>query len=141
MEKPNAKELSPQQKEFARRQLFGFTKEITLEDGTVEKKAIRMNNTTQSYLSVYKCKNENVASGEGSKLLRKPTIQAYQKQLLEDAGWNDRAIDNRTMEIAMDGEGTESMAAIREYNKIRSRITEKKEVAVTGIDIVRYGKD
>lgn len=122
-----AKPLSAQQKEFARRQLFGFIKE----DGT----KVRMNNTTQSYLSVYSCKTPESAVASGLTLLRTPRVKAYQRKLLEDAGFNKEAFDKRAIEIALTGEAQLFAPIYREVNKIMDRIVDKNEsiVKVEGI--------
>ena len=106
-----------------------------------------MGNAVQSYALAYGGVKElikethpkyNVYTQGGAENIRKPNVKAYMRDLLEAAGWNDNIMDIRTLEIAIDADPSESMAAIREYNKIRQRITEKTETKITGLQIVSY---
>ena len=109
-----------------------------------------MGNATQSYAIAYGDIKElvkqshrkyNVYMQGGSENLSKPKIKGYMRELLNASGWNDDIMDRRTLEIAIDAEPNESMSAIREYNKIRQRITEKTETKITGLKIVSYAED
>lgn len=102
---------------FARNYLFG-TKEY------------RMGNAQRSYADAFSkdMKNKKDANTSGvlsHRLLKKVKIRAFMKQTLEDAGFNDEIVDSRLLDVIIKGEDKHSVVAIREYNKLQSRIEEK----------------
>ncbi len=93
-------------------------------------------NGVQSYIEAYNIPPEgyNAARVSASDLLTKPNICDYINELLEQSGLNDEFVDKQLLfMITQNADFTQKMAAIREYNKLKSRITDKKEIDLTGI--------
>lgn len=90
-------------------------------------------NGTQSYIEAYgidlnKKNAYNTAKVSASENLAKPNIIAYINQLLEDGGLNDSHVDKQLLfVINQHADFPSKVAAIREYNKVRGRITNKIE--------------
>jgi len=84
-------------------------------------------NWVKSYLQVYKC-SYNTAKTEANKLLTKPYILEYIDSLLEDMALNDQRVDKELAKmIIQDKDYTAKINGIKEYNKLKWRITEKLE--------------
>ena len=90
-------------------------------------------NGTQSYIEAYgidmnKKNAYNTARVCASENLAKPNIIAYINQLLEDGGLNDSHVDKQLLfVINQHADFPSKVAAIKEYNKVRGRITNKIE--------------
>ena len=75
-----------------------------------------------------------------SQLLSKPKVYNRINELLESTGLNDAFVDKQLLMLIQQHEDKSSkIAAIREYNKIKQRITEKVEGTVTTVNIIKYG--
>lgn len=118
--------LTMRQKDFCFAYLFGFTK---------GKKLIKYN-ATHAYGQAYGhsfrrgSAKENMCAVEGSRLLRNPKIKQYIKQLIEREGLNDEVVDFELLEIIKGFDPKAKIAAIREYNKLKKRITDKVEHSI-----------
>lgn len=64
--------------------------------------------------------------------LRKPEILRYMDNLLESAGWNDKAIDSRLRDIALDGSDKNAVMAIKLYNELKNRLVKHIDVTTRG---------
>lgn len=92
----------------------------------------RIGNATHSYAKAYSYDlseegKADICSGEGSKLLRNPKVKKYMRDVLEASGWNDEAMDARLKQIGFTGKDADSINAIKEFNKIKKRVTDKLE--------------
>lgn len=91
-------------------------------------------NGTTSYLEVYdvdhgKPNYINIAAVSASQLLRNPKIIARISELLEDGGFNDANVDKQlNFLVGQHADLKTKLGAIREYNNLKKRITERKEV-------------
>ena len=90
-------------------------------------------NGTQSYIEAYdpvKVGNwYNTARSKSSILLTKVNILGYIDHLLELRGLNDPFVDKQLeFLITQHGDFGNKLGAIREYNKLKQRITEKIEL-------------
>jgi len=91
-------------------------------------------NGTQAYLEASQDENKvptvtyETACVESSRLLRYPNILKRIQEVLKEKGFNDENIDNELLELIIqnDDKGNK-LGAIREYNKLKQRITEKLE--------------
>jgi len=83
--------------------------------------------------SSYSIMYENCAS-YGSRLRKSFKIQERCRDLLNEMA-TDKVIDARLMDIAIKGKDADAINAIKEFNKLKGRIIDKKEI--TGKD----GKD
>ena len=113
--------LSLKEKLFIKYYLFGCEKEFEFSNGT------------KSYAKAYGYdikdeKDYNVCGVESSKYLKKPKLKEYMIEMLEEAGLNDDIADAKLIEILKNGNNVEALGAIREYNKLKQRITDKLEV-------------
>jgi phage terminase small subunit len=81
----------------------------------------------------------SVCSTEASKLLKKPQIQARRVQLL-NAMMREEIVDAETMDIIMqeDLKSPTKIAAIKEFNALRGRITKKEEIRLGVIGVVKH---
>jgi len=84
-------------------------------------------NATQSYLKAYGCAYAT-ANGRGGELLSDRRIKKYQSFLLRNSGFNDLAVDNKLKELIFNSQGRDSVVAIREFNKVKGRIVDKRQV-------------
>ena len=91
-------------------------------------------NGTQAYLEASQDENGvptvtyETASVESSRLLRNPNILKRIQEVLKEKGFNDENIDNELLELIIQNDDKGSkLGAIREYNKLKQRITEKLE--------------
>jgi len=120
-----ARKLTAKQELFCRYYILGSSKHN-----------LRLGNATQSYALAYYNKlveqgdKEYYTCGKGSSdNLKKPKIKARIKEIKEEAGWNDDAMDSRLREIAfMSGEPSASVSAIREFNRVMGRIIDKQSL-------------
>jgi len=80
--------------------------------------------------SSYKRMYDNVST-YASKLRRNLKIQSRCRDLLNEF-MNDKVIDARLTEIILDGDSTASIQAIKEYNKLRQRIIDRKDITTDG---------
>lgn len=99
-------------------------------------------NGTQSYIEVYKPKQVGSwyksAMASSSRLLSNVKIIDKINELLQLQGLNDTAVDKQlAFVIAQYGDLTNKVAAIKEYNKLKQRITDKAvvDLNLTGVEI------
>jgi|ERR1700751_1527993 len=91
-------------------------------------------NGVQSYIEAFNVdlseKNAyNNAKAEASHLLTKPNLLARINELLEEGGFNDNHVDKQLLlVITQNADFASKVSAIREYNKLKGRITEKMSV-------------
>lgn len=90
-------------------------------------------NGVQSYIEAYNIEIKNggaynAARVNACKLLTNPNILLYINELLDLSGLNDSFVDKQmTLLITQNADFGSKLGAIREYNKLKSRITEKIE--------------
>lgn len=92
--------------------------------------------TISTYEKLY-----DYCSKAGSRLRKSGKIQARCRELLNEF-MNDKVIDARLTEIIIDGASQDSINAIKEYNKLRQRIVDKKDItsggkAIDGFNFIR----
>lgn len=75
----------------------------------------------RAYLKVYPNSSLESAYAESSTLLRKPKIRERLRELIEADGWNDEAVDRKTLYWLQSDNAKASMSAIQEYNKLKKR--------------------
>jgi phage terminase small subunit len=91
-------------------------------------------NGVQSYINAYdvdisKKGAYKSAQVKASQYLSKDIINARINSLLDEAGLNDNHVDKRLLHwINQNNEGNVSIQAIKEYNKLKERITDRVEV-------------
>ncbi len=113
--------LNPRQEKFCR--LYASDREF-------------FGNGVQSYIEAYEPDQSkpnwyNAARTRASELLTKRNILKRIDELFEADGLNDQFVDKQMEKlITQDADFKAKMSAIREYNKLKQRITEKKEVHV-----------
>jgi len=98
------------------------------------KKGKKISNSTYEKLYDY-------CSKAGSRLRKSGKIQEKCRELLNEF-MNDKVIDARLTEIIVSGASQDSINAIKEYNKLRQRIVEKKDItsggkAIDGFNFIR----
>jgi hypothetical protein len=77
----------------------------------------------------------HVCAVEASRLLRNPEVQLRITALLNEI-LKDNFVDSQLAKLIMqDAEPSAKIAAIREYNKVRQRITEKHDITSGGLPI------
>lgn len=87
-------------------------------------------NGVQSYMEAYNIPPDgyNAARVSASDLLTNPNICRRINDLLDSAGLNDEFVDKQLLFlITQNADLSQKNAAIREYNKLKSRITERIE--------------
>lgn len=95
----------------------------------------------QAYMEAYgmdksKKSSYNAARVNASKLLMKTNILRRIDSLIEDSGLNDSFVDKQLKKmVTQDADFNAKMAAIKEYNKLKSRITQKLDVTTNGKDL------
>lgn len=93
-------------------------------------------NGTQSYGEAYDIDLNsayNTAKVNASKLLTKTNICDRINELLDQAGLNDNFVDKQMLfMITQNADYAQKMAAIREYNKVKGRITSKHDIQSGG---------
>lgn len=115
---PTKQKLTPQQKLFC--ELFASDREF-------------FGNGTQSYIEAYnidlsKKGAYSSAKANAHRLLTKAYILEYIDKLFEARGLNDTFVDKQLEKlITQDAEFSAKIKAIAEYNKLKGRITEKRE--------------
>lgn len=120
------RELNPKQKAFC--ELFASDKEF-------------FGNGVWSYIQAYgldvnKKGAYNTAKVNAHKLLTNANILNYINNLFEARGLNDAFVDKQLEKlITQDAEYSTKIKAISEYNKLRGRITDKKDVTTNGESI------
>ena len=93
-------------------------------------------NWTRAYLKAYDLdpqskKDYNNAMASSSRLLRNVKIIDRIDALMEEGGLNDQYVDKQLLFLIRQHEDKGSkLRAIAEYNKLKQRITEKKEIEV-----------
>lgn len=91
-------------------------------------------NGVKSYCKAYNIdvtdiQKYNNARFKASDLLSLPHISEHINKLLDDAGLNDNFVDKRLLFLMSQNEDkSTSLGAIREYNKLRNRITDRLEI-------------
>jgi phage terminase small subunit len=98
-------------------------------------------NGTQSYIKAYqvdltKAGAYDVARSGASENLAKPYIYEYINDLLEQNGLNDAFVDKQLLFlISQHAEFGAKISAIKEYNKLKQRITDKVDHTTGGKEI------
>lgn len=100
----------------------------------VEKNGHKVRNLVES--STYS-KFENICAVCSSKLLRNAKVDKRVRELLNDM-LTDHVVDARLIEIIMNGKDTDSIAAIKEFNKLKQRIVEKQDITSNGESIAGF---
>ena len=91
-------------------------------------------NGVESYAEAYNKdltnpKEYNACRSLASKLLTNVNILAYINQLMEEGGLNDAFVDKQLLlSITQNADFGSKIAAIREYNKLKQRITDKMKI-------------
>ncbi|HDY68423.1 hypothetical protein LCGC14_3050130 [marine sediment metagenome] len=112
--------LSLNEKLFVKYYLFGS-------------KEFRLGNGTKAYAKAYNRdikdkKVYNICSVNALTCLRNSKIKEYIATVLEESGFNDHIVDAKLLDILKNGDNKESLGAIKEYNNLRARITQKHEL-------------
>lgn len=105
-------------------------------------------NAAQSYAKAYgkdmsDKKQNNICRVEGFKLLTKPNIIDRVNELLNNLIMNDTSVDTELGFLIMQRlDFSAKIQAIREYNKLKQRITDKAEIHINPVKeiIDKYGK-
>ena len=93
-------------------------------------------NGTQSYCEAYNVENDQNSRQSASQLLTKPHILKRINELMDYHGLNDVSVDRElAWVIAQKADFGAKVAAIREYNKLRQRITERTEALVSQTNV------
>lgn len=115
--------LTPQQELFC--QLYAGEREFF---GNGVQSYIEAYNVDQSKPNWYK-----TARACASELLTKPNILERIDEIFEAHGLNDQFVDKQLEKlIVQDADFSAKMKAIQEYNKLKARITEKKDITSGG---------
>lgn len=115
--------LTPQQELFC--QLYAGDREF-------------FGNGVQSYIEAYNVDTSkpgwySVAKSGASENLTKPYILERIDEIFEAHGLNDQFVDKQLEKlIVQDADFSTKMKAIQEYNKLKARITEKKDITSGG---------
>ncbi len=100
-------------------------------------------NGVESYLNAYDTNKDkpiqyNTAKVNASKLLTSTNILVYINTLLDEAGLNDVFVDKQLLLlITQNADFSSKVSAIKEYNKLKTRITDKVDLTSTIIKVVR----
>lgn len=105
-------------------------------------------NGVQTYIEVYdpdqsKPNWYKTACAVASEILSNPKVFNRINEILEETGMNDVAVDKQLLFlIHQQADFSNKMAAIREYNKLKKRITDKLDLTSGGlpIQVVSYEK-
>lgn len=93
-------------------------------------------NGTTAYMEAYGVENNQGTRQSASKLLTNAHILARVNELLDYNGLNDVSVDRElAFVIAQSADYGSKVAAIREYNKLRNRITERLDMTSKGEQI------
>lgn len=99
---------------------------------------IRLGNAVRSYAKAF-CldpeKHYGTCSTMAWRLLEKAEIQQYMDELLKANGFNDRAMDARLNEIAMNGQDKNSLQALKHYNELKRRIDPVQAPVTVHVDL------
>lgn len=120
------KKLNPKQELFC--QLYATDREF-------------FGNGTQSYIEAYEPDRSKpnwykTCQVSASQLLSNPIVFNRINELLSDEGLNDAFVDKQLLfVIAQHDDKSSKVAAIREYNKLKTRITEKIDHTTNGKDL------
>ncbi len=118
----DSKELTPKQEMFC--QLYATDREF-------------FGNGVQSYMEAYdpdqsKPNWYKSAQASASRLLSNVIICNRIAELLEDGGLNDQYVDKQLLFLITQFDNPNAkITAIKEYNKLKQRITDKKDVTLT----------
>lgn len=89
-------------------------------------------NGVKSYMKAYPDSEYNTAKNEASVFLTNPYILKRINELLDAEWFNDQYVDKQLFKlVAQDDDKSVKLWWIREYNKLKSRITEKIETKTT----------
>jgi hypothetical protein len=94
-----------------------------------------------SYLEIYDIDRSKpnwmkTASAAASRMLSNVNVCARINDLLDKRGMNDQFVDKQLVFLmTQHSDFTNKLGAIREYNKLKQRITEKKDVTSNGNEI------
>ncbi len=130
MNDQKVKSLNPKQELFC--QLYASDREF-------------FGNGVQSYIEAYQPDQSlpnwyNTARVGASQLLTNTNVLKRIDELLNLDGFNDQAVDKQLkFLVSQNTDFGSKVAAIREYNKLKSRITEKTEALVTA-DVTSNGQ-
>lgn len=87
-------------------------------------------NGTRAYLEAYPDSSPEAARRSASDLLTNPDILKRIDELMDLDGFNDVAVDRQlAVVIAQNADFSSKVAAIREYNKLKARVTEKLDLS------------
>ena len=120
-EKKPRRRLNPKQEKFC--QLYASDREF-------------FGNGVQSYIEAYEPDQTkknwyNTARARASELLTSPNVLRRIDELLELGELNDQFVDKQLAKLILqDADFSSKISAIREYNKLKQRIKEKKELYV-----------
>lgn len=137
---PNKTELlNPKQELFCHYYVFGSgTRASESPD------SFGVGNGVRSYAKAYDQElpaQYSACGAEANALLKKPKIVERIRELLATT-FNDDAVDARLNQIIFSGRDEHSVQGIREYNKLKQRITEKTDITSGGKTfVVTLGTD
>lgn len=100
-------------------------------------------NGVQSYIEAYnpdtsKSNWYKTACASASQLLSNINVCERINELLEDGGLNDTFVDKQLLLlITQNADYSNKLGAMKEYNKLKQRITDKMDVNITGPEIYR----
>lgn len=103
-------------------------------------------NGVRSYIEAYDIDEKkpgayNSAKANANKLLTKDYILKYINELFEARGLNDTFVDKQLEKlITQDAEFSVKIKAISEYNKLKGRITDKKDITTNGESVNPYSQ-
>lgn len=102
-------------------------------------------NGVQAYIEVYNPNQSKpnwykTACAASSRLLSNVKVCERINELLEESGFNDIAVDKQlAFLLTQFSDFKTKLGAIKEYNKLKQRITEKSEIDHKGITVVVEG--
>lgn len=129
-EKPKQEKLDPKRERFC--QLYASDKEF-------------FGNGVETYIEVYEPDKSKpnwykTACAAASRMLSNVKVFSRINEILEDRGLNDVFVDKQLLFIInQHADFGSKVAAIKEYNKLRQRITEKINVHIKGKPVVEDG--
>ena len=92
------------------------------ENGLKKTKIIEESSFTKAY---------NVCASNANRLLRNEKITPFLTKYLNEV-LTDEIVDSNLAEIIINGKDADRVSAIKEYNKLRQRITEKSDITSGG---------
>lgn len=97
-------------------------------------------NGTKAYMKAYPDSSLKAAAASAADLLRNPNVLKRINELLEFNGFNDADVDKQLLVvISQSADFGSKVAAIREYNKLKARITDKSEQLIVA-DVTSNGE-